>query len=431
MKILNTHIGFMAFSTYFRIGSQLAVFLVLARILGADKFGQFSFWFSVATLVAIPINYGFGIQLLREAAKMPAILTSLLEKMLSAKLVLTIIVVFCCIVWSTLVSTPELFWLLFIMAITDSYIDFYNFALRSQGHYSHEAKLAFITSVLQLPLLVVTAFLTSEVVFVAAAYLISRIIALILTIRIVHQYLPSSTSKIDLSHEIIINTLRSGFPYAADMGVATLNSTIDIVLLKQMTDVRTVGIYQAGMRLMMGGTTPATVISNVYLPRVSSLDCTSSDYSSAIISLNIKMVLVGGLISLFLAIFSKSIVTTLFGPGYHELAGLLPWFALVLVLRYVAAAFGINLTASGHQSVRVVSNLIYLITFVCAALLLVPIFKTTGLLMASVFSVLVLSTIYYSYVLVKKLPTGFNLINASIFIAIIFIITYIILGDLP
>lgn len=430
MKLFNTHIGFMAFSTYFRIGSQLLVFLVLARLLGVEQFGQFSFWFSLTTLVTIPINYGFGIQLLREAARMPEALHSILAQMLSAKLFLTIIVVFCCVLFSFFVTDTELFWLLLLMAIVDSYIDFYNFALRSQGHYSYESKLTFIISLLQLPLITIAAFLSSKIVIVAAAYLLSRIVGLILTLRIVHQYLSLSTSRLVFSYATIMNTLRGGFPYAADMGVTTLNTSIDIILLKQMTDVRTVGIYQAGMRLLMGGTTPATVVSNVYLPRVSAIDCNSAAYSTAIINLNMRMVTVGGGISLLLAMFSKQITTTLFGPSYQDLARLLPWFSLVLVLRYIAASFGINLTASGHQSVRVIANLMYLIIIIGAALLLVPTYKVIGLLMASVCSVLVLTAIYYMYVIMKKLPSGFNSRNSILFITIISIIICIILGDL-
>lgn len=430
MKFFNTHIGFMAFSTYFRIGSQLLVFLLLARILGAEQFGQFSFWLSAATLVTIPINYGFGIQLLREAAKAPEQLPSILGQMLSVKLILTALVILGCFLYSlTAAEKTTLFWLLLLVAIAESYIDFYNFALRSQGHYCHEARLALVTSVLQLPLLVVTALLAPKPVFVAAAYVVSRVSALLLTLRAVRLNSPASGKTARFSYAMLRSTLRSGFPYAADMGVTTLNSVVDIILLKQMTDLRTVGIYQAGLRIMMGANTPTTVVSNVYLPRVSALERHSPEYRGAMMDLNMKMVAVGGGISLVLALFSKFIATTLFGTEYQDLAVLLPWFALVLVLRYVAACFGINLTASGHQSVRVVANLIYSVVFISAALVLVPMYQATGLLMSSVCAILLLSCIYYAYVLINRLPSGFNAKNSTVFGTIILIITLIVLRD--
>lgn len=420
----------MAFSTYFRIASQLLVFVFLARILGAEKFGLFSFWFSVAALVTIPINYGFGIQLLREAAKVPEELIVLLSKMFSAKIALSLVVIISSIFCTPFITELKLFWLLLFMSIAESYIDFLNFSLRCQGHYSHESKLAFITSVLQLPLLVVTAFISKDVTIVAIAYLVSRIFVLFLTIKIVRQYFPFNISGIALLPNSVMNTLRSGFPYAADMGVTTLNGLIDIIFLKQMSNAHTVGIYQAGLRLMMGGTTPATIVSNVYLPRVSAMDCHSTNYDQAIRKLNLMMVSVGGTISIIFAIFSNSITSVLFGHGYSDLVKLLPWFALVLVLRYVAASFGINLTASGHQSVRVVANLLYLIVFSITALFLIPKYKATGLLISNVCSILVLTATYFLYVYTKKLPSGLSLVNMSYFAITITIILYVISGGL-
>jgi len=417
----------MTFSAYFRIAAQLVVFFILARFLGAEQFGQFSYWFSAASLVSIPINYGFGTQLLREVAKTPENLQSMLTSMLFTKMLLTLTVFSLSVLFWVIAVDSALFIILLIVAIAESYVDFYNYVLRCRGLYEQEARLILVISLIQLPIVACTALLTMNAIFVAVAYLFSRAIALVLTRRVVCQYLPEKNTKIGLSLMTVREAMRSGFPYAADIGVTTFNSAIDVVLLKQMADLHSVGIYQAGMRLMLGATTPATVAVNVYLPRISSLNSTSVEYSQAIISLNMKMVVVGGAFSLIFALFGELITSVLFGSEYQALSKALPLFALLLVLRYVAAALGINLTASGYQSVRVVANLIYCVVFVVVSLFLVPVYKVLGLVVASICSVLALIIIYYIYVVVKKLPAGFNIFNSLIFASIIIFITYFIM----
>ena len=429
MKSGKFQMGFMAFSTYFRIGSQLLVFLLLARMLGAEQFGLFSYWFSITSLVAIPVNYGFGVQLLREAAREPEQRQTIVNQMLAAKLLLTLAVLALCALASGCISSLPLFWLLLITALFESYVDFYNFALRSQGGYASEARVTFAASLLQLVLVAGTALLAPSLVPVAAAYCASRALALLMTRRTARTGAPSG-GALQFAPASLVATLRSGFPYAADMGVTVFNNAIDVILLKQLATVRVVGIYQAGLRLMMGGTTPAMVVSNVYLPRVSALDSSSKEYARAVADLNLKMVALGGGISVLLALFSEPLTEILFGAEYQELAQLLPWFALVLVLRYVAASFGINLTAAGHQSVRVVANLLYLAVFLVASFLLIPTHQAVGALMAGACATLALALGYLSYSLWKRLPSGYNLSSSLVFCGVIAMILSTILGKI-
>lgn len=422
------HLGFMAFSTYFRIASQLLIFVLLARILGAEQYGVISYWLSVTTLIAIPINYGFGTQILREAAHSPESLPALLSGMLRAKIWLSLLIGGLLLLGTLIFPVPAVFWVLLLLSWADSFSEFYNFALRSRGQFAFEARLALATSLLQFSVLAV-ALWSREVLPVALAYLCCRGVALVITWRGARSTLGLERGAVG-NPAPLFKTLASGLPYAADVAMSTLNNAVDIVILKQLTDLRTVGIYQAGSRLMLGGTTPATVLSNVYLPRVSALDSGGKEYASAIAGMNLKMLLAGGAVSLALALGNELITDLLFGPGYRELAQLLPWFALVLVLRYVAASFGINLTASGHQSVRVLANLGYLATFLGAAFLLVPRYQAVGLLAASACATLALALTYSGYVLARRLPSGIDLGNAGIFVAMIAVICGRIAGGL-
>lgn len=407
---MKKNIGLMASSTYLRIGSQFIVFLALARMLGPEKFGLISYWMSVSMLVCLPINYGFGIQLLRDVGYAPERAASVVSEMFAAKSLIMIVVSMLAVVFSLLLSIRvDLFLLFMTMSIAESFVDFFNYVLRSLSHFGAEARLALVSSLFQFLLLLSIAFVCHDAVWVAGGYAASRIFTLILTLRIVHQYLPLNKIRSHFALQSIPRTLYSGFPYAADMGVSTLNSVLDIVILKHLADIRSVGVYQAGARLMLGGTTFATVISNVYLPKISALDCDSQNYKKAIDQMNLMSICAGGVLGLIFTFGNKFIVNTLFGPNYEQLGGLLPWFGLVLMLRYIAASCGVNLTASGHQIMRVAANGAYLICFLASSVVLIPSFGTVGILMATTMATLVLIVTYFASLMLNKHPRGIDL----------------------
>ncbi len=54
----------------------------------------------------------------------------------------------------------------------------------------------------------------------------------------------------------------------------------------------------------------------------------------------------------------------LFGEKFEALGGLLPFFGLLIALKYVAAGSGVIVTAAGLQARRVICQLVGLATFV-------------------------------------------------------------------
>ena len=400
----------MALSTYFRIGSQLIVFVVLARVLGAEQFGMVAYWTAVTILVVLPVNYGFGMQLMREFSRAQDGFVKMLADTLSAKLFLSIVVLIFSFAFSfNYIHKPILFWFFLLSAQLDSYNEYLNYILRASGLYQVEARLSFVISAIQFVIVIAIATITKSAVHVAAGYLVSRSIGLFFTWRGVARVFAEFNyvwSKLGIKN--IFKTLKTGFPYAADMAVSTMNSVLDTVLLKQYVSIASVGEYQAGARLMLGGATMASVINNVYLPKLSAHGCHDSTYKSTLIQLNVLMLACGGGMSLFFLLFNDFIATNLFGTGYKELSGLLPWFGFLLFLRYFAASFGVNLTALGHQKVRVYANVFYLISFVIAVAIIVPLSGLTGMLVSSCISTIFLIMLYFLYLFYRKLPIGLD-----------------------
>lgn len=405
---MKKNLSFMALSTYLRIGSQLIVFILLARILGAQQFGSVAYWTAITILVALPVNYGFGMQLMREFHSNQEAFSKIVADTLSAKIFLSLLVLILSGAASfSLINDTGLFWFFLLSALADSYTEYLNYILRSSGQFQAEARLSLIISTVQFVVVIAVAVITSSALCVAVSYFFSRSIGLFFTCRGVFNIFPEVKSVwAHLTKKNIAATLNAGFPYAADMGVSTINTVLDTVLLKQYVSMEAVGTYQAGARLMLGGTTMASVINNVYLPKLSAYGSNDDVYRATLVKLNMLMLACGGMISLLFLFFRNFIADNLFGSGYEGLADLLPWFGLLLFIRYIAASFGVNLTALGHQKVRVVANILFLISFMVAVYMIVPYFGMIGMLISGCLSTVLLLFFYFSYIFYKKLPFG-------------------------
>lgn len=415
------NLGFMAFSTYFRLASQFIIFLVLARRLGAEQFGYFSYLLSICTIILLPVNYGFGMQLMREAAYNSELLTVKMQDMIKAKTCLALIVLILCAVYSLFGLISTMFWLMLTSLLFESYTELYNYALRSQGLFRQEARLALITSLFQFIIVIAAATAYAKIYAVIISYFIARLISYCITLKIYGQSIGYVKGELNINLKNVVISLRSGFPYAADMAVTTMNNSVDIVLIKNMIGIHSVGVYQAGMRLMMGGATPATVVSNVYLPRIASLDIASIEYKYAVKEVATKMIVLGAAISISLTLFDELIVSKLFGSQYSELAGIFNLFAAILMLKYLAACLGVNLTAAGYQSVRAIANIVYLIVFIVASLILMPYYNLTGVLLSTILATSSLILLYGAYAVLKKLPIGLSIYNVVILLIVVII----------
>ncbi|MEI7786454.1 MAG: hypothetical protein WCK08_18840, partial [Betaproteobacteria bacterium] len=77
-----------------------------------------------------------------------------------------------------------------------------------------------------------------------------------------------------------------------------------------------------------------------------------------------------------------------YGPAFFELTSLWPWLALLIVVRVVAAKYGVQLTALGQQTVRSVVNMFSL----TATVLLILCAATMDLGLSGVIGALVVSS---------------------------------------
>ncbi|GCL65115.1 lipopolysaccharide biosynthesis protein [Pseudaquabacterium pictum] len=350
------------------VGSRLLVglllFLLLARLWGPPQFGLFSFVFSFSALMALLVDFGFALYLLREVAARPEEAARLISEAFRAKLLLMLAAVLLMVCASVAIGPtvlpPALVTPLFLAALAMSFSDFFAAPLRALGRFDLEAGLVTLANALQFALAGAVALHGGTPMQVAWAMVVSRCFYLAMAWRAACKVTPA----LRLRDPVLLgplSTLRRAWPYGVDGMLVTAWNQLDVVVVRALFGTQAVGLYSAGQKIVLGVGALAPVVGNVMIPRLSRL---ASDANPRFWPTAAKtgglMALIGASFGLPLMLFPQQLADVMFGQSFQGLAALLPLFGAVLMLRYVAASAGVVITAAGFQSKRVVVQLVSL-----------------------------------------------------------------------
>jgi O-antigen/teichoic acid export membrane protein len=285
-----------------------------------------------------------------------------------------------------------IFFSLLLAMLADSTSEFLNVGYRVTNRFSTETRLATVSSISQFAIVVGAVWRSNSIPIAASAFLVSRLLVLVMTWLNQRQYF-SQLKPASISRAVF--RLRQGMSYAFDFGLQSLIGQIDSIILNHFLGPVAVGLHQAGMRIFLGGTQIANVLGNVFIPRIAGIAGQEVQLQREAQRLQTAFFCAGAIFGLTLAGAADSIVRVLFGSQFSALASLLPWFGLLFLVRFFAAAYGVLLTAVGKQTLRAKANLIHWVLIVFTAWGLVPRFGNLGWLLALTAGNLLLGCIYF------------------------------------
>lgn len=335
-----------------RLGAGMLVFVLMARRLGPEAFGTFSYWLAVATLATIPVNYGLGSALLRSFGIAPGSSTRSLGEALTTKLFISALVVLCSVAAMFFLSSVSatVFGLLLAAQLVDSFAEVYNLMFRVHGDFSKETVTASLTSLLHIILMLAALFVWNNLVLVSAAFFVSRTVGCLIT----YWRGRRCTGPIALeSISAVPKVLKGCLPYAVEIFLITAYQQLDSILIQAILGPAAVGLYQAGMKLVQGVYRLAPVFAQVLLPSLSKAHSENELTTRSALRSTYTFLAVGAAGAILMAAFSSFITSRLFGPQYQALAGLLPLFGLLLFFRFSETGLGLILVAQGLQARKV------------------------------------------------------------------------------
>lgn len=384
----------MGTSTAMRLACGLLTFVVMARLLGPDQFGLLMLWFSISTLICLLANYGFTPYLLREIGANPTQAVKVMSDVLTAKLMLSACIAIAGI-GSFLFLPASIFYLFIVLLIAqlaDSMTEFFNVGYRATNRYGSETQLASLSAVIQLILVSAACFWLAKPIVAAAAFMLARLFVLMITWRSQLRYF----SQLSLSPwQDGWQKIKRTHAFASDFALQSLFGQIDSLVLNHFLGPASVGVYQAGMRIFNGGAQAASVLANVFLPRAAQASAEQAEFSKESTTIQQVFIACGFGFACFLTLASQPLTHYLFGSEFSALAGLLPWFGALFLVRFIASSWGIILTSAGEQLFRAKMNAYQWILVLLSAFVLVPKFKEPGWLISIIIGNVFLILTYY------------------------------------
>lgn len=353
----------MAMTIAITIGTNLINIVLIARSLGAEDFGVFSYYIAISALLMIVLNYGYPISLPKNIAANQDNAIVIFEESLSVKIIIFLFLLFLVLSYSIILNNYIL--LVFFLALSlFSFSVHFNLLNRGLGVFSFETKNTLYGNVFFILLVLGVYFYCPSIINYAVAYLISRSILLLLVVRQIRCQFPK-LKIFDINRSGFYKSLKENIAYTIDSMSISAFGIVDIFLVKLIFDSYILGVYQVGMKFLYGTLPLIQVIANVFIPAISK--CNNPKYEKILLVISFFSSIV---ISLGFFVVFDYIINSLFGSSYSSVLEITPVLSLIIFLKYVSSGIGILTTTRGMQKERSKINISSLILFILLSLFL-------------------------------------------------------------
>ena len=388
---------FSLITTIVKLTTGVVMFVVLAHIWGPERFGVFMYPFTIAGILVKVVDFGFLLQVARDVGRKPSDAHATMSRALGAKLILVVPAAAAAYVVALFLPGSNgfgaLLALLLVDAMSNSFAQFLNIPLRALGRFDVEAKIAAFGNALVFAAVAAVALAGYGPLEAAGVMAACRALNLLFSLNAYRRVLGDSPRAI-VERQSLRTSLWVGLPFGVHATVATLNMQVDTLMVQHFLGAPYVGLYQAGMRVLLGTLLVGDALNSVYL---SAMAWASHDRLelSRLGQRMTRQLLTVGLFGFGCIIAAGPwVVHLLFGARYEALSPLLPLFGLLAFIRYGGVSYGTLLTLADRQAVRVAAICGVMVLGLVLNALLIPRFGLTGAISAAILGHVVLYGVY-------------------------------------
>ncbi|HKP15621.1 MAG TPA: oligosaccharide flippase family protein [Gemmatimonadaceae bacterium] len=388
---------FSLITTVVRLATGVVLFVVLAHVWGPERFGVFMYPFTIAGILVKVVDFGFVLQVARDVGRRPTDAHATMSRALGAKLILVAPATAAAFAVAVLLPGSNgfgaLLALLVVDAMSNSFTQFLNIPLRALGRFDEEARIAAIGSASVFAAVVAVAVAGHGPLIAAGVMAGCRAICLLLSLNAYRRVLGSSPHPV-IERQSLRTSLWVGLPFGVHATVATLNMQVDTLMVQHFLGAPFVGLYQAGMRILLGALLVGDALNSVYLSAMARASHDRQELSRLGQRMTRQLLTVGLFAFGCIIAAGPWVVRLLFGGRYEALSPLLPLFGLLAFVRYGGVSYGTLLTLADRQAVRVAAVCGVMVLGLALNALLIPRFGLTGAISSAILGHLVLYAVY-------------------------------------
>lgn len=398
MLIKNTF--YSTINSFLRFLSTALLYIILARALGVEEFGRFIFALAFTGIFFTFIDYGFSLFIVKEASQKPERITNLVKSIINSKLLLSIFFTVVLFITLKFLNYPKdtviIVAILWLAAIFYSFGFFFNNVFRGLNKFQYETYPTILLNAAQFTIVGIFLLLGFKTLFVAIAYLLSRILYFAYSTYLINTKVEKISFTPNFSESI--KNLKKAWPYGIHAILATLYFQIDTVFLSYFKGNVEVGYYQAAMRILMASMIIYEAIVSAFFPLVGeSIKNDKKAFERYASLLNKIVIFTGAALGLGIFIFSDLIITLLYGKEYLSSIIIMKILAGVIFLRFLGAGYALFITVAEGQTFRAIGVGVSVVVNIILNLILIPKYGAVGAAVASLLTHIVLTAIFFYF----------------------------------
>ena len=325
--------------------------LIVARYLGVELFGKFTYAYSLVFLLIVVVDFGLSTLTVRDMVQNESkvnlyLLHSFIIRLLLAGILYSILYYHSVVISNVDIEKGLLILILglhlFVRSFFDTTITYF------QAHERQDIN-GYLNLINNLALIVAGigfVIYQKNLLYFAAAPIIAGIIASLISLFII---LPKISFKFNLSFEFLKTLFINTIPFGFTLFVSAAYAKTNILLLSWLRSDLEVGEYGASLRLIEGFLIIPIVGARIIYPVLSRFS-EDQDYFQIIVEKSLKILIFSAFFIITLSIVSsKFIIVSLYSSSYANSALIFQILVITLVSTYPNYILGSTLFSLNRQ----------------------------------------------------------------------------------
>jgi O-antigen/teichoic acid export membrane protein len=357
-------------------GLGLVWLVVIARHLGETDFGYLNFALSLASIVALIVDFGFTPVLIRAVARDSALAERYVANVLSLRLLLSLLSIPLTLVISLFTGAERATLApVLIAAVTSLFAALLTtpngiFIARERMTYP-----AFILAGSKIVAFAVGLFLVHRglgIVWIAGVFAFETGLGLVVALVMMNRVLGTRIS-LAIERPFCRRLFRDALPFALTFALGLISFKIDVVMLSAMKGSQFVGWYSAAYRILEGLVYISIAFVSTVFPTLSRLKVADEHTLRTTVQRATEFVIAFALpIALAIVFLASDIIALLYGEPYAPSTAALRWIGAALLFVFVNGFLGSVLEAIDRQHLHFRGRLVAVLVNVALNIFLIP-----------------------------------------------------------
>lgn len=414
------------FSRIISLGVSFFTTIYLIRYLGPNNYGMLAFSVSFVGLFSFISNLGIDQVLLRELSKDPHRKDELLGTSLLLKLVASAFSILLIILIISFTTNDSLTLLLIIInsfGLLFGSLNVLSYYFQSRVEAKYNAVSLILVTLILNSLKIAAIFYNKGIIYFSLILLSENIFYGVIGI---YFYIKRGNKIFNLNFKktIAYSMLKDSWPLMLSSAFILIYTRIDQVMLKYMTNIFNVGVYDAAVRISeIWYFIPSLIVSSIFPAIINAKKVSDGLFKERMIKLYSLLLYTALSVALIINIFAPYIINIIYGAKFIEASGVLTVYVWAGIPVFLTIAMNAYLLAENKTKTLFLSSFVGMLLNIPLNLLLIPKYGIYGATIATLISY---SSIPIYIFIAKDTREQFNLVK----MALIYPLRYLYRNDI-